>query len=403
MIKDSLKIIAITAGLLLCIEAVLQAVYFIKINSNSPKESILAYQFNDEYLIELIPGTQKIFIRTEENGGDTISWRVNSDGFRGSELQSDPDKRIMVYGDSNIQARFSVEDSTFVQKIGKYLTKDNTRNLEMINSGVIGFGPDQSLLKFEKEVSIYKPDVVVFTIFAYNDFGDLVRNRLFELDDQGSLIKTNFELEEDAHLKEIKHGFRIQTLFWVEQIRNKIYNELEDQNSSEYKKGLLNYYSEANKRAFEIYKNGGKREFSNFEDPFDIDLVIQLDSESSSVKKELFKKILERFKETAEKNNAELVVVILPSPIEMTVSNDYIGYEYLKEQFPSYNREQFTNTIERITKEQGLSTINLFSVFDSEGPEGLYFKDGDTHWNDAGQDLAAKVLASFISDSVWDK
>lgn len=388
---------------MLCIEAVLQAIYFININPDTPKKSIPAYQFNDEYLIELIPGTEKLFIRTEKNGGDTINWKVNSDGFRGSDIQSNPGKRIMVYGDSNIQARFSVEESTFVQKIGKYLSKDNSQNIEMINSGIIGFGPDQSLLKFEKEVSIYKPDLVVFTIFGYNDFGDLVRNRLFELDDQGSLIRTNFKHEVDTHIKEINYGLEIQTLSWVKKIRNRIYNKLEDPNSDEYKEGVLKYYFETNKRAFEIYKNGGKREFSNFEDPFDIDVAIQPDSESSLIKKELFNEILGRFKETAENNDVELVLVILPSPIEMTVSNDYIGYKYLKERFPSYNRTKLTSSIESMSKGLELNTINLFSFFDSEEPEDLYFKEGDTHWNDAGQDLAAKITASFILNSVWSK
>ncbi len=402
MIRDSFKIIAVTFGLLLSIEAVLQVVYLANTNSDSSKEPELAYQHNADYLIELIPNTEKLFVRTEVNGGDSILWKVNSDGFRGSELQINPDKRIMVYGDSNVQARFSEEDSTFVQKIGRYLRTEDRQDIELINSGVIGFGPDQSLLKFEEEVKLYDPDLIVFTIFAYNDLGDIIRNRLFELTENDKLIPTDFDNEEDQFLKQNNKKFQFQLPLFVENIRSRLLPRSEDVDSKDYKDGVYNYYKETNEKAFKIYERGGRRKFSNFEDPFDIDVAVYPDSEPSLTKKKLLKNILERLKELAGKKNVELVVVILPSPVDMTVSNDYLGYEYLQNRFPSYDRKQFSGSIEDMSKELDINTINLFPVFNSNEPESLYFKGGDTHWNDKGQDLAARVTATFIADSVWD-
>src|SRR5439155_6628510 len=72
------------------------------------------------------------------------------------------------------------------------------QRIEVINAGVDGFGPDQSLLRFEQEVDVYQPDIVVFHIFADNDFGDIIRNRLFDVDPSGALVKT-------MHVRTIDH------------------------------------------------------------------------------------------------------------------------------------------------------------------------------------------------------
>ena len=121
----------------------------------------------------------------------------------------------------------------------------------------------------------------------------------------------------------------------------------------------------------------------------------------SLYKKKLLKNILKRLQKAAINNNVEFLVVILPSPIDLTISNDYLGYEYLNSKFPYYDRKLLSESIEKMSRELELNTINLYSKFNSNSPENLYFKGGDTHWNDAGQDLAAKVTASFIDDSIW--
>jgi hypothetical protein len=35
-------------------------------------------------------------------------------------------------------------------------------------------------------------------------------------------------------------------------------------------------------------------------------------------------------------------------------------------------------------------------VFKNSSPEQLYFRAGDNHWNDKGQDIAARETASLI-------
>jgi hypothetical protein len=39
-------------------------------------------------------------------------------------------------------------------------------------------------------------------IFADNDYGDIVRNRLFEFDSNGQLVRTTFEIERDQQISQ---------------------------------------------------------------------------------------------------------------------------------------------------------------------------------------------------------
>ncbi len=349
--KDSLKILLVTAGILFGIEVVLQINYVFNSFEKTKGDYITAFQINDNYLIELIPNSTKLFVRTEQNGGDSILWRVNSDGFRGDELRTDPEYRIMVYGDSNIQARFSEQESTFVYKLGSYLRKYTNKDIEVINAGIVGFGPDQSLLKFESELDVYKPDMIVLNFFGFNDFGDVIRNRLFELDTDLKLRKTAFEIKPDSELKK-DNDFKIRIWEWAQSIRKKIAEDKRVKENGEwspdFQKGVANYFIKANQNAFQVYREGKPQEFSHFDDAYDIDVSTDSDSESSKVKLLLLEEILKRFKSVSESNDVEMVLLFQPSLTDLTNSNYYIGFEYLQSHFLNYERDLVAGSVSEI-------------------------------------------------------
>lgn len=145
----------------------------------------VAYRFEPEYLVALKPNLSKTYKRDVANGGDVVRWTTNRTSFRGPELRSEPDMRVIVYGDSNIQARCSKLHQTFPYKLEEYLASLSRRDVEVVNGGIIGSGPDQVLIRFSSEIELYEPDIVIFHVYADNDLGDIVRNRLFELDALG--------------------------------------------------------------------------------------------------------------------------------------------------------------------------------------------------------------------------
>ena len=96
--------------------------------------------------------------------------------------------RIVVYGDSNVQAIFSTDANTFPEQLESIVSLDLGRPVEVVNAGVIGYGPDHYLLRMTAELPVLQPELVVMTIFADNDLGDPLRHRLLEVRD-GRLIR----------------------------------------------------------------------------------------------------------------------------------------------------------------------------------------------------------------------
>lgn len=405
MFKDVIIILLTTLGLLVGIEVIMQVTYFFDLKNNPEKNENpeLAFQFNEDYLVELVPGVEKTYVRVLENGGDSILWKVNQEGFRGSPLNDNDAFRIMVYGDSNIQARFSVEESTYVYKLGHYLENISGREVEVINAGVVGFGPDQALLKLEDEVDTYKPDLVILNVFAGNDFGDIIRNRLFELDENDELVRTSFKAEQDQEFQN-EESFKFRLVEFTKSIRGKTNEFMSNRRAVKdpegYEQGTFNYFAEENRVAYEVYKKGEPRLFSHFQDSYETDLAINPKSESAKEKILLMKEVIRKMNNLALKKEVQFIVQIQPSATDLTPTNYVLGNEFLRKNYPEYDQAYLTEILSEITNELEILSNNLYPEFLNNNPESLFFKGENNHWNDRGQDLAAKSMANFLVDSL---
>ena len=298
----------------------------------------------------------------------------------------------MIYGDSNIQARFSTDKNTFVRQLERLLNQQGFAGTEVINAGVVGFGPDQSLIKFSKEADIYHPDMVIFHIFADNDFGDTIRNRLFELNQSGELKATDFPKTLDAQLQDqtpTNNDSFISTLLTVKAAR-KVLRLITVDTSNEY----FNNMQKAASHEYAVYKASQPRKFSHFEDHYDIDLALYPQQESSTIKVKLMSAVLNKAKILADSKGIAFMVLIEPSVIDLTKENSALSYQHLL-QFPDYQRNRLTGIIRKICRDNQTYYVDLFDSFIKNQPGKLYFNAND-HWNDAGQALAAKETAAYI-------
>ena len=92
------------------------------------------FQLDDRYLFSLVPGATKVFTRDPSNGGQSISVKINSRGFRGEEIAENNDTtRIVVYGDSMIAAEFSAREDTFTGQLESRLREAGQTSVEVIN------------------------------------------------------------------------------------------------------------------------------------------------------------------------------------------------------------------------------------------------------------------------------
>jgi len=387
----------------ICISSVILLIFFeagLRALSWEPERKI-AYDFNESYLISLKPNLRTYFKRSQENGGDLVKWETNSDSFRGQEVQTNPDIRIIVYGDSNIQASFSKLEDTFCWRLARYLTRRlPTKRIEVLNSGIVGSGPDQYLIKLSQDAGRYKPDLVIFNIFSDNDYGDITRNRLFDLDDNGNLVPTKFEKQKDELLTRAETRSRglvgfLASLRICQETRN-AFQRLHAQSLTP--QDIIHRRLADLQAEYLAYKRSEPRTVSHFDDSFDFDVALFPHLESSQTKIGLMEAVLREAQKLAVARNVEFLVTIEPSAVDLT-ENYMVSYKDLQG-YKDYRRRNLTYPIETICRKHGIHMVSLFDVFMVSSPECQYFRGFDQHWNDRGQDLAARVVAAYIANNM---
>lgn len=344
----------------------------------------VAYEPDETMIVRLSPGRTHRYTRAEINGGQVITWHTNAQGFRGPALSERGEPRVVVYGDSNVQARFSAHEDTFAAQLQRRLDA----RIEVINAGLVSAGPDQYLLGMERDLLRLKPSAVVWVLTVENDLGDLVRNRLLELrgDD---LVAVPQPLLADVTLR-LGAGFSrwAQDLLVVRAARRLWASA---QGSGEWEvdhwiRGHLDYQQ----RAWALYQDGEPRDLSHFHDAYEIDVALVPDGEVAAQKRRLLTAVLRR----AASHHMPMLAVLVPSSIDAT-NNGEVGPEQLQQR-EGYRPRTLTDLFARACDEAGVPHVDLWPAFQQAGASELYFRGSDTHWNDAGQALAARQVAPAL-------
>ena len=344
------------------------------------------------------PSIDAVFERTPANGGDRIRWRTNARGFRGDELAATM-TRIVVYGDSNVQAVFSTDANTFPERLESLVSLELGRPVEVVNAGVIGYGPDHYLLRMTADLPLLQPDLVVMTIFADNDLGDLLRHRLFEVRDGRLMERSDHVTYPRSSLVERARRLALRLLITRAALKAlSAIGLLSDAGvgASEQPDTIAARIRQLDHLAaltFARYTMPGSEFLRG--DYYDIDVAVAPESDAARAKLSLLAAILSEAKATADRAGVPLLVVIEPSRVDLTTL-DPVNYETLAQAYASYDRRRLTRSIEELCRSASIDVINLYDTFSQNAPETLYFGDRDSHWNDAGQRLAAETVAPRV-------
>ncbi|MBC8352451.1 MAG: SGNH/GDSL hydrolase family protein [Planctomycetes bacterium] len=150
---------------------------------------------------------------TKEN---SVFFRTNRVGFRDREhAEAKPDDtiRIAVLGDSYCEALQVELNETFWAVCEQELNQceaTSGKKIEVLNTGVSGYGTAQELLMLRNELWQYEPDIVLLAFLTGND----VRNNSKELESDS--LKPFFTLEGDTLV--LDDSFTQQpffTSFWI--------------------------------------------------------------------------------------------------------------------------------------------------------------------------------------------
>ncbi len=361
------------------------------------------YEADPHCIYRIRPNATKVFRRIPANGGERITNRSNRHGYRGDALRdSGGGPRIVVFGDSFIEAEFSADADTFTQRLTSELSP-GLPSVEVINAGVLGYGPDQVLARMEKEIPILRPDLVIVSIFAGNDFGDLVRNRMYRLDDRGDLVPNPFEIDRSVAISFRKrHGNSILYSFLhttVTRIRLRWTSVGAAANDYDLHT-LVDYCLEKCVYEFDTAVTGEQHVIHAHElllDQYDADIALTSDSASARYKVRLMDRLLGALGDVVRRHDVPLLLLAIPERIDLYPPE--IGVN--REKYPHYDPTALTDAIASAASTHGLSCIDLFEPFLADAGADLYFRGSNNHWNDRGQAFAAKLVADRIREHGW--
>ena len=401
--RRRLSLLALSAATaLLCLLAIDRIVYWY-----FPLGRVV-YRPDPVQLYGYIPGASKFFIHGDENGGEWISVKINNHGHRGVDMGRKGEAlRVLVFGDSYVAAEYSPLEKTYTHQLSKEIQRFTGQDVEIINAGLVGAGPDQIARMMPQEVREHEPDILVVVITAGNDFGDLIRNKLYGVDAQGAATSNNPEL--GPGLRKMLEPDLFSQSGWGRLIRAAWRGtplRMEQVGLARHT-GPPAGYQDARQLIRRHQLEYGNSQIDRdpvvrnlFDDLYDADLSLLPHSDSARRKRLLMRIVLSEIKTISERVQRPLLIVVVPSPID--VVEDHFGLQARWNQFPDYDRRTLSRAVTKPARSLGLPTLDLFlPMRQSPDPASLFFKAGNDHWNSKGQSLAAHITAERLEELGW--
>jgi lysophospholipase L1-like esterase len=342
------------------------------------------FDFHPRYIYTLKPHARTRYMQSPVNGGKSVLTEINGDGYRGPGLREGSPCRVAVYGDSYVLAVFTDLEETFAAGLERRLA-EKVAGVEVVNAGVIGYGPDQTSLKMEDELPRLKPDVVVLALCP-NDFGDLLRNKLFRLDDAGALQRN------EPHISgALKREFRgASSDPFLAKAISKFRRRFDAHPAPGVERDL-----ERSRAEYRSYVIDGNNDVADaFQDHDDSDLRVEPEADGSRHKRKMMAQVLRRIRDTASRQGVPVVVLLIPAALDVCETFD--GRRVDPAKYPAYRRSAITDAMAEAAAAAGLPCVDLFPVFREGDANRLYLHETDDHWNAAGQDLAAERMAAYL-------
>ena len=353
-------------------------------------------QLDPVVLHRLRPGAEKVFLHEAANGGGRIPVRINAHGYRGAELDANASTRVVVFGDSFVEAEVSEEPATYTEQLEGALARGLGRDVEVVNAGVVAYGPDQVAVRMPQDLARLKPALAIVAIYAGNDYGDLLRNKIVRLDASGAA-----RLAQPALVDTLREAFarakRPVLVKMVSRIRNRpaaAGGAIDSAAAQERRHALVDAWLRERVAELAGYENEPDSVRNLLGDTHDSDVSLTPAAPSAQLKMRLMGATVGAIADAAARANVPVLFVAIPAAID--VVDRYGSSQVDSVRYPDYARGRLTDTLRTIIERRGLPVVDLFPAFRAAPREQLYLKGGDNHWSDAGQALAARTTAEAI-------
>jgi len=355
---------------------------------------------DDRLLFKLAPDRDSEFTRSDSSGGGRYLTHINRDGYVGKELRpAGAALRVLIYGDSFIHTYYVQPEDGFAQQLENALSRRLGTDVEVVNAGVAAYGPDQIALRMDEEIARLKPDLVVVSIFGGNDFGDLVRDKIFRLDDTGALRLNQYRLDPKtaAALDTAQRTSVLMGAVWTARQRLRGPSPPPPVPAGvDPQIARMDRFLERAAQEYDDFEVKKSDVVTNLQqDVYNADIALLPNTEPVRFKIRLMEAVLRHIDAIATRRRVPLVFMFIPYPGD--VAQHYDDFKVDPERFPDYRPENITDTLKGIAERDGLTYLNLWDTFRPLDAEQLFIHGGDDHWNEAGQHIGAEALADFIA------
>tara|TARA_R110002072_G_scaffold10569_17_gene49174 strand:+ start:821 stop:1993 length:1173 start_codon:yes stop_codon:yes gene_type:complete len=312
---------------------------------------------------------------------------IGPDGYRGPALERPKTRpRLAILGDSLVLAGNTIESETFTRRLGVELGDA----YELVNVGAESYGPDQTLLRLEREFEHLDPDGLILVLCAHNDLGDPIRNKLFRLDAANGLVRTAPEIGPALRAGFVNRERRAQRwamLRWFDHLRASPHAP------ADWDGPWIELYLQAARQQFADWRSGNPTVDDVERDTYDADVALEPSSESARTKQRLLAAILERMQRRAERAGVPFAIVVVPSPIDVAPG---FPIQVDAPRFPDYDARALVAAC--LAAAGSVPALDLTPVFLANDPNQMFVGGDDIHWNARAQASCARACAAWLSE-----
>jgi hypothetical protein len=296
---------------------------------------------------------------------ELYGFKINSKGFHDLEFNNDKNNayRILGIGDS-----FAVGVVPYKYN---YLTllesqlKQLNKNIEVLNMGIAGIGPKDYLSLLVLEGLELEPDMVILSFFIGNDL-----------------------IESSRFSKPYSYSYLISLIHYFFNIQAKI------KGVPQLKQPPKEYCDNCASLDYRKHISLAKIKMTHFVKP---NYVVNYNVFLSFLNDALH--YISKINDTCNDKDIKFLVVLIPDEIQ-------IDHTYRKEVmnllYPDMREFHLDLTHPNRILSENLSRLNieyvdLYDYFVKESQKQRLYRPRDTHWNIAGNQLAANVISKYVS------
>jgi len=334
----------------------------------------------------------------------TVRVTYNSKGFRDDEhsIENRHDVfRILVLGDSFMEAYSVATNNTFYKQIEQFARKRNI-DVEVINMGVGGYGTLQEYLIYREAGALYKPDLVLLGFNISND----VRNNSIKLESIANkdTLKTKarpfLQLAESGNWQITAVNYKeAQNRYAMEQARQNAFPEKWMGRSA-----VLQTMKRVQKNVLRKLAAGREPQMGPAPEEWFIAMAgVYYCQELVQYTEawDITKNILTRLKQDMQAMAGELVVFTVPAHHEVDAGEIENAIKIAPDPEKFCLREaRGYDRLASILEDLDIKYVDLLPDFRNVMHHGgvNLFRRSDGHWNEDGHHLAAEQVGLFLAE-----